>query len=47
MLAEAVAYLGQEFHDVVEQGFRINIHKLHTEEKRIKRLMSMPRVRVA
>lgn len=39
-LGQAVGYLGQEFHDVVEQGFRISIHRLEKEQKKLEALAS-------
>lgn len=42
-LGLAVEHLGQEFHDVVEQGFRISMHKLDKEEKELEELAAAVR----
>jgi len=43
-LGQAVEHIGKEFHDVIEQGFRISIHKLEQEEKEIMKIEQLAEV---
>ena len=43
-LGQAIEHLGQEFHDVVEQGFRISIKRLERDEKEMREIERLAEV---
>lgn len=43
-LGQAIEHLGQKFHDVVEQGFRISIKRLEQDEKEINEIEQLVEV---